>query len=137
MTEQQFAALTRAYGSNKQRWPAEHHALFAQHADTPYGQALLAEAEWLDRLLADMPEPMPPSGDFQVRIHAVTGQDIATEPAAMPAWQLRLATLPLIASLCLGLLIGFNSGQDQARQRLALKQLGQLTIGTPGIAGGF
>lgn len=123
MDLERFQSCAQAYGAERRRWPAPMQPLFDRFAPTPEGQAILAEAEGLDQMLA----AWTPSGDSDRVKHAV----LAQAPRAPATGRSRR----LIAALVLMLAVGFGVGFAQTRNTGTPDAVTHLIFGPIGPGG--
>ena len=112
MTLDEFKNLIDAYGADRNRWPDDRQGAAEQllEASEP-ARELLAEAEALDRLLAQV-TPVAVSPAFKERIAAIPGSTRQERRAGRRAgWRLGLQTwVPRFAGMTAALALGFYIG---------------------------
>ncbi len=105
MTLAEFATLLDRYGPDIAVWPLETRTAAREAARQAEAQALLAEAERLDRMLDAMTPPAP-SADLEARVQALaatqTGGHWVWMMFARPVWRPALFAAAMLVGVYLG-----------------------------------
>lgn len=107
MDENRFVELTRAYGSDISRWPAESRAAAERLASAPWARAALAEARVVDALFADAENPV----DSRRAARAIGRVGTAVSQSRRDWWQWLAPVSALAAAGVMGLVFGTTTIQ--------------------------
>lgn len=128
MTFDRFTALVRTYGPDAGRWPARWQTLYARHADTPAGRAVLAAESRFEADLAAYAVPETASPALAERLRALAAADDEL-PAGWERLFWRLSAFSCAACLAAGLLVGLLWGDGALGRHEPENAWSQLVFG--------